>query len=1725
MDSDSDDEWYDEEANQSRNRLRNMDLQQGANTESLHDTPESWFHEGLEINRYEFIRTENVCVLRPFLYRDIFSAFDENKLTKQPDMYKRCMIKILSMEEAVCFPEENKHMKINISGRENCGQTYTDDVVYVKISNKGEPQEDKKYYGEVVSFIDRNRFKNISHPVFVCLIDRRQSHLMIPICKTIPKINILHGRLAKKYPERLRTSVEIHKHDSATNDLKFHKYHNITEGDKENWLFIVVLLKWKLTNIHPLGAVLGVVHSSKDIEEGLTLISYQNNLPLWFDYPSVDEIKELRDDLQAPGYQDITKTDKIFTIAGIEESFINHGFSIRKMTKNRVRVGIHVTDVSKVVHKDDDLDIHARSRGFSFHSSNTAHNKLMLPDHINNLCSLEPGRRRYAISVFFDIDQTEPSNIHVTEKTISRTVMRSSAHYNYIEVENIINNQDIIDDIFADDIKILFLLSKKLKFQRLQMESFTSPISVDFTTTDGIMKTKKAHSLVEEYLVLANNTIGSILTQNFPMNVPVFHPLQMARDSKNKQREWYFLHKYFAHLLCSKQEEIIEEKGKLSLVNALPSPYYLYHRLADPSSMSENDEDVNIDIEKRLFVPIQSNVLDQIVRNVQIDRTIDEAIELICSDFVHPKQGLALKEWQSFEPSHQYRMSVLHRENPAVQFTCPLSRYCDIIIHRLIHAYLDEKNTPYDFTELRTICAYLNTLLKKTNDFNLQYKELVFSNYLKQQPIIFQGFVSHVSREKYDIFIPGLQDTMTKSVFVKFSEIDVCSIPEITLDNDMVTFNERTVITGDPENIEGNEDTHQIFSKVTVKWRRRLYSFKATVLEKPMDDEVQRPEKHVKIYPHQNTTFISLRFWKSTLQHVFDENRNALKNKMSNNNREQMMQELERNKQHIDSFKNSVTDVSSEVSDQVIIDHFVPFQTSFRHGQIVTVQMSAQELSGILTPIPQIAILTNGIKFCLPHVQDPIKTFLRYAKKSSLPKYRNVDEYKNIWLPVVEMESTYNAVHGEESVIINEVPLVFKNNQGMFEFEEEFCEKRDLEFGYIPEVNDNEGGSLINENKTYFPLPSGNFLCIMKDQDLDLETKQMIGNQILHKDKYIWSAHAETTKICKYQKLEQRRNGCQRRITKIRVAFQLHENSSPPPATSLDDCRLEIISKSPVDRRLENHLKKLRHGTDLAKNIALRKEINFPDRIHLEVAEQIETEGLDVDMWPNNQHQHWAIKTSLKRRFKLIQGPPGTGKTYIGVKLVYLFNKFNTLMQQRTGDTKNQIIFCGPSNRSVDLVARLVIEKLGPKAPRIVRIYGSAIEQLSFPIPGRASVTRRNISDAKADPYLVEHGVVLHYLIRQEGKPYAERIKELDNQFSYDVNMLEEINERDREPLKTTIKEIKEYKDIQSKATKEELPQYDVIFCTNSLVANPKVLKATKDKVYQLIIDESGMCSEPSTIVPIIATMAKQVVLIGDHKQLRPIIKCKEAAKLGLETSLFERYSENILYKTMLKEQYRMHPKICEFPSKHFYDGELKTHPGVGTSHQPLQMWPRTMADHWPHVFCHVEGDEEMLTVKTEAGNEQSRFNEAEVKQVMKVFQHMVENENVPPSSINVMSQYNAQCTALREESVNTGLTMPIVSTVVASQGGEWDYVIFSLVRSIPSYRIPEQPTRGWCLQNLGFITDKNQINVALTRAKKGLVIIGNRNLLVCDPVWKDLIHDYEKKNCMFIGTVFPPVP
>ena len=191
-------------------------------------------------------------------------------------------------------------------------------------------------------------------------------------------------------------------------------------------------------------------------------------------------------------------------------------------------------------------------------------------------------------------------------------------------------------------------------------------------------------------------------------------------------------------------------------------------------------------------------------------------------------------------------------------------------------------------------------------------------------------------------------------------------------------------------------------------------------------------------------------------------------------------------------------------------------------------------------------------------------------------------------------------------------------------------------------------------------------------------------------------------------------------------------------------------------------------------------------------------------------------------------------------------------------------------------------------SPDMVRMYGSSLENTIFPVPNRDYINQSSCNDNRPDSELAD--ISLHNLIREKDRPYAEEITMFDKKFNAN-------------PDEATLEDIMNYKKVVSKAGQEELQKYDVIFCTTAVATNSKFLKATKGNIFQLIIDEAGMCTEPETLAPIIATEAKRVVLIGDHKQLQPIVICHEAAKLGLSKSLFERYANNAV---MLDTQYRM---------------------------------------------------------------------------------------------------------------------------------------------------------------------------------------------------------------------------
>jgi senataxin len=227
----------------------------------------------------------------------------------------------------------------------------------------------------------------------------------------------------------------------------------------------------------------------------------------------------------------------------------------------------------------------------------------------------------------------------------------------------------------------------------------------------------------------------------------------------------------------------------------------------------------------------------------------------------------------------------------------------------------------------------------------------------------------------------------------------------------------------------------------------------------------------------------------------------------------------------------------------------------------------------------------------------------------------------------------------------------------------------------------------------------------------------------------------------------------------------------------------------------------------------------------------------------------------------------------------------------------------------------------------------------------------------------------------------------------------------------------------------------------------------------------------------------EKMILVGDPKQLPPTVMSMVGKKKGLNQSLYERLYRNLAQDdliTTLKTQYRMHSKICSFPNRTFYDGILETDSSankpIGNNNlRPLYYYNRSVSG---------EKKEDDFSIK----------NEGEAQFVKKLYEllidHIGQQEPSVQNQIGVIGPYGAHRRCLQR------LLPPHVDvmTVDGAQGREKDFIIFSCVRS------------G---DKLGFLEDERRLNVALTRARKGLYIVGNlRQLANCNKFWRSLVND-----------------
>ncbi|KAJ7962656.1 p-loop nucleoside triphosphate hydrolase superfamily protein [Quillaja saponaria] len=277
-----------------------------------------------------------------------------------------------------------------------------------------------------------------------------------------------------------------------------------------------------------------------------------------------------------------------------------------------------------------------------------------------------------------------------------------------------------------------------------------------------------------------------------------------------------------------------------------------------------------------------------------------------------------------------------------------------------------------------------------------------------------------------------------------------------------------------------------------------------------------------------------------------------------------------------------------------------------------------------------------------------------------------------------------------------------------------------------------------------------------------------------------------------------------------------------------------------------------------------------------------------------------------------------------------------------------------------------------------------------------------------------------------------------------------------------------------------------------------------------VVIDEAAQALEPATLIPLqlLKSSGTKCVMVGDPKQLPATVLSNIASKFLYECSMFERLQRAGHPVVMLTEQYRMHPEICRFPSFHFYDNKLLN---------GCQMSSKSASFHetkglGPYVFYDVIGGQEHRGKKSGA---LSLYNEHEADaavEVLRFFKKRYPSEFVG-GRIGIITPYKGQLSLLRSR-FSSAFGSSIIAdmefnTVDGFQGREVDILLLSTVRA--SNLSSAEP--GINSSGIGFVADVRRMNVALTRAKLSLWILGNARTLQSNHNWAALMKDAKERD------------
>lgn len=434
--------------------------------------------------------------------------------------------------------------------------------------------------------------------------------------------------------------------------------------------------------------------------------------------------------------------------------------------------------------------------------------------------------------------------------------------------------------------------------------------------------------------------------------------------------------------------------------------------------------------------------------------------------------------------------------------------------------------------------------------------------------------------------------------------------------------------------------------------------------------------------------------------------------------------------------------------------------------------------------------------------------------------------------------------------------------------------------------------------------------------------------------------------------------------------------------------------------------------------------------------------------WLNSTQEMAVNRVLCTRDFSIVHGPPGTGKTTTLVEAIY-----------ETLHREPQVLVCAQSNTAVDWICEKLVDR------------GVAVLRIGNP-------TRVN---DKMSSFTYERRFESHPAY-PELWGIRKSMREMSSQMrrgGYD----------ERKGIRSRLSRLRDRSTELEILINTELFDSARVIASTLVSSNHRLLSGHHFST--LFIDEAAQALEAACWIAI--RKAERVILAGDYCQLPPTIKCIEAARGGLEQTLMEKVVQRKPSAvSLLKVQYRMHEAIMQFPSEWFYHGKLEAAPeihyrGILDFDAPMN-WIDTSAMDFREEFV---------------GESFGRINKQEANlllQELEAYINRIGKERILEERIDfgLISPYKAQVQYLRSKIKGSSSLHPFrslitVNTVDGFQGQERDVIFISLVRANKDGQI-------------GFLNDLRRMNVAITRARMKLVILGDAVTLTKHPFYKRLL-------------------